>query len=816
MALTRRSVQRMSGSIWPGFVDAMTALLLVLMFVLTIFMVVQFMLRETISGQETELDELTAEVTALAEALGLEQQRSFQLENQVSNLGGLLESARSRAEEQTALIANLTQLNADQADQLDSQAARISSFEAQVASLLAERDDALARGDALAASLDEVEAANARLITEQEALNLALAQARDEIDAQAEAARLAAARREALDALVADLQSRMAENETSLAALQSALDDQQAARIVAEEELANLQSDLSEAERARLAEAAAAEALRARLADAETQLSEEEKARLAEAAAAARLREELRNANDELTAMTLALEERRREAEETLTLLAAARAVEIRLNEQIAAALLAQDQLQNRLDATVGGLDSTEAQLERARADLATALQQKADAEERARLAIENAGEDASRAAELETRLAAALLLQQDLRASLKSAEDAQLEAEARAQSVEQRLIAALSERDDLSRQSQQDALTRDDMEARLASLEAALAAMTDERNALQDRTASNSAEVQNLTDRLKTSEEALAVALAEAAALKAGLGDRDELRRQLAAALAAKLAAEQANTRLMSEAEQRAVLLSAANDALSDEEAKSAESQRRLAVLNEQVAALRAQLGTLEGLLEAAEQKDRASRVEITNLGARLNAALARVASEERQRAALEEAERVRLEEEARRLAEEARRLERYRSDFFGQMREVLADREGVQIVGDRFVFSSEVLFEPASAELSDGGREQIARVAELLGDVSQSIPPEIDWVIRVDGHTDRTPLSGTGRYSDNWELSQARALSVVRYMTDQLGFPANRLAATGFGEFQPVDDGDTPEALARNRRIELKLTER
>jgi len=185
-------------------------------------------------------------------------------------------------------------------------------------------------------------------------------------------------------------------------------------------------------------------------------------------------------------------------------------------------------------------------------------------------------------------------------------------------------------------------------------------------------------------------------------------------------------------------------------------------------------------------------------------------------VAAEQRQRAALEEAERKRLEEEARRLAEEAKKLETYKSEFFGRMREILAGREGVRIDGDRFVFSSEVLFAPGSADLSEEGKAQIARVVELLNEVKDAIPPEIDWIIRVDGFTDKTPLRGSAKYRDNWELSAARALSVVHYMTEELGFPPNRLAATGFGEFQPIDDGDSPEALARNRRIELKLTER
>ena len=132
------------------------------------------------------------------------------------------------------------------------------------------------------------------------------------------------------------------------------------------------------------------------------------------------------------------------------------------------------------------------------------------------------------------------------------------------------------------------------------------------------------------------------------------------------------------------------------------------------------------------------------------------------------------------------------------------------------MRVVGDRFVFSSEVLFETGSAVLAVEGRAQIAGVVEILSDVAGEIPAEIDWIVRVDGHTDNLPLSGTGRYRDNWELSQARALSVVRYMQDVLGFPPDRLAATGFAEYRPVALGDSPEARAQNRRIELKLTER
>ncbi|MFN6978871.1 MAG: peptidoglycan -binding protein, partial [Gemmobacter sp.] len=258
-----------------------------------------------------------------------------------------------------------------------------------------------------------------------------------------------------------------------------------------------------------------------------------------------------------------------------------------------------------------------------------------------------------------------------------------------------------------------------------------------------------------------------------------------------------------------MTEAEMRAVLLSTAEARLAEEQVASGESARQVALLNQQVAALRTQLATLQGILNAAEAASADAEIQIETLGGQLNAALAQVAAEQRRIAALEAAERQRLEEEAR-------QLERFRSEFFGQLRDVLAGREGVRIVGDRFVFSSEVLFAPGSAELAAEGRAQIARVAEILQEVAADIPPSIDWILRVDGHTDNVPLSGTGAFADNWALSQARALSVVRFLQDDLGFPPFRLAATGFGEHRPVAEGDSAAARAQNRRIELKLTER
>lgn len=212
--------------------------------------------------------------------------------------------------------------------------------------------------------------------------------------------------------------------------------------------------------------------------------------------------------------------------------------------------------------------------------------------------------------------------------------------------------------------------------------------------------------------------------------------------------------------------------------------------SQRALSqveLLNQQIAALRSQIGALEAALETSEARDRESNAKIADLGRRLNVALAQRVQE----------------------------LNRYRSDFFGRLREILSDRENIRIVGDRFVFQSEVLFPSGSEIINDAGREEMKKLAGAILELQREIPPEINWVLRVDGHTDTIPLSGTGRYRDNWELSSARATAVVKYLIEN-GVAPERLVAAGFGEFQPLDPADTAEARNRNRRIELKLTER
>ena len=209
-------------------------------------------------------------------------------------------------------------------------------------------------------------------------------------------------------------------------------------------------------------------------------------------------------------------------------------------------------------------------------------------------------------------------------------------------------------------------------------------------------------------------------------------------------------------------------------------------EALAKVEILNQQLAALRLQLAALQEALDASEVKDRESQVKIADLGQRLNVALAKKVQE----------------------------LARYRSDFFGKLREVLGARADFQVVGDRFVFPADVLFDSGSADLKPEAMPQIDKLADALKQLETQIPSDIAWVLRIDGHTDIKPITNVN-FPSNWELSSARAISVVRYLIDH-GIPANRLAAAGFGEFQPLDAGDSDEALAKNRRIELKLTER
>jgi chemotaxis protein MotB len=219
--------------------------------------------------------------------------------------------------------------------------------------------------------------------------------------------------------------------------------------------------------------------------------------------------------------------------------------------------------------------------------------------------------------------------------------------------------------------------------------------------------------------------------------------------------------------------------------DDLMEAQELSDEANAQVALLNQQLAALRTQIGALEAALEASETRDTESRTQIADLGRRLNLAL----------------------------AQRVQDLSRYRSDFFGRLREILEGRADVRVVGDRFVFQSEVLFDPGQADISPEGTPDLDALAAAILQLETEIPPDINWVLRIDGHTDIRPISNA-RFPSNWELSAARAISVAQYLVSK-GVSPNRLVAAGFGEFTPLDPANTEEAYRRNRRIEFKLTE-
>jgi chemotaxis protein MotB len=212
-----------------------------------------------------------------------------------------------------------------------------------------------------------------------------------------------------------------------------------------------------------------------------------------------------------------------------------------------------------------------------------------------------------------------------------------------------------------------------------------------------------------------------------------------------------------------------------------------SARALAQVEVLNQQIAALRRQLAAIEQTLDAAEKKDKETQSQITELGQRLNLAL----------------------------AERVNELKRYQSDFFGKLREILGNRSDVRVVGDRFVLQSEVFFDTGKADLKPEGRVELDKVAGALLELEKQIPTDIAWVLRVDGHTDVRQIAVGGVFKSNWDLSAARAISVVQYLVGK-GVSPQRLVAAGFGEFQPIDPGKTEDAFKRNRRIEFKLTER
>ncbi len=334
--------------------------------------------------------------------------------------------------------------------------------------------------------------------------------------------------------------------------------------------------------------------------------------------------------------------------------------------------------------------------------------------------------------------------------------------------------------------------------QAREAQLQAQLADAARRNDAAGQQAAANAADLAKTQNQLaaardmleemrKQAEAADRTVQTDRATLQEKLSDLAKLAQQVQALTALRdqleSQAQDAAVRATTEAQRRA----AVEAELAGEQKLADSAKAELALMNQQVSGLRDQLASVQAALDASEKSGKNKDVQIANLGQKLNAALAQKVQE----------------------------LQGYRSEFFGKLRQVLAGRPGIQVVGDRFVFQSDILFPAGSDALSTPGQDQISQLASTLKAISAQIPSDVNWLLRVDGHADHQPVSPTGDFVDNWDLSAKRAINVVKLLI-QDGIPPERLAATAFADYQPLDSANTPEAYAKNRRIEIRLTDR
>ena len=736
MAL-KRPGSRFEASIWPGFVDAMTALLLILFFVISIFMIVQFTLRETITDQDLELDDLSSqieqqdlELNDLSTLIGNKEDELKKLSTEILSKEKRLDNLTSEISEKDLKLNSLSSIVTEQDLELDDLSLQLSDL---ASALGLERlrangieEDLGKTKDILNEAEDQISLHLATIsnLTKKSSIQI------EKIDGY----------KLQIDSLLSD-KLQLENFNQDLAINKSALELQIAGLLLAKSKLeaknidtinkkkaielalVRARNEINEREEVARLAAAKREALELLIVKLQNEgelraeeitsirkvLSETEKTRLVEQAAAENLKQKLKSTSDELTSL-----------------------------------LFANSKLVAENNNTLNEKNVIELALASARNEINQQV-------ESARLAAAK-------------REALELLI-------------VKLQNESKLQLAEESSIS--------------ETLTETE-KRRLA--EAAAAEL--------------------LREKLKNANTELT---AMSLALEAERKEAEITLTKIAAANALEKSLKIDLSKSFTEVERQAALIAEANSLLENEKDISITAQRKLALLNTQTSQLRNQLNELQGLLDESKEADSKAQIQLKSLGTDLNLALARVAAEQRKVAA-EQKKIAELEaKEKLRFAEEAKDLRKFRSQFFGELRKVMEGQEGVRIVGDRFVFSSEVLFSVGSANLGSLGKTEINKVAKIINQIAGEIPDGIDWILRVDGHTDRIPFSGFGKdYKDNWELSQARALSVVRYLMDDLKIPANRLAANGFGEFQPIDDRDTPEAYKTNRRIELKFTEK
>ena len=685
MALSRRTGVRFQASIWPGFVDAMTGLLLVLMFVLTIFMVMQFVLQETIKGQGTALDELNLDITqkddqlsdlsgqiiALGEALGLERATAEDLRKQVAVLDASLLESQATGVSRLALISTLTAERDARVSDLADATAKITDFEIKVGKLLALQQETKGQISDFELKVMRLQDKNLEAEAEISYFNTQVA---------------------VLLAQNSKAESEIINYETKVASL--------------------LQQQLKTA----------------------GQISEFEAQLTLLVAQAMEDKELMTVLEDEVVTL-----KKQKEASSTKI-----SEFESRVRQLLAEQVVEQGAV---------------AEISEERASLQQSL----------------------------------LAAQATIKAQLEKVALGEKQAELLDEMITDLRLQNQSKSDNLS-----DAL-------------ALLATQQDQASVLAKQEIERLAEAaaaEQLRKNFETSQAALS-------SLTLQLNEQRKQAEETLAMLAAAKSIEEVNPiKNLTEVDRRKALLAVAQTELLTIEEISTEAQRQMTLLSLEVAELRAQIGGLQSILGDFRRRDEANQVEITNLGGELNLALAQVASEERKNRLLQEAESDRLSKEAERLALVAKTLEQYKSEFFGRMRLLLEGRDGVSIVGDRFVFSSEVLFASGRADLTPEGQSEIAKITEVFKGITSEMPDDIDWILQVDGHTDDLAITGGIEFRNNWELSQARALSVVLFMVNTKGMDPRRLSANGFGEFQPLNTDNTGVARAQNRRIELKLT--
>ena len=685
MALSRRTGVRFQASIWPGFVDAMTGLLLVLMFVLTIFMVMQFVLQETIKGQGTALDELNLDITqkddqlndlsgqilALGEALGLERATAEDLRKQVAVLDASLLESQATGVSRLALISTLTAERDARVSDLADATAKITDFEIKVGKLLALQQETKGQISDFELQVMRLQDKNLEAEAEISYFNTQVA---------------------VLLAQNSKAESEITNYETKVASL--------------------LQQQL----------------------EAAGQISEFE-------------------------AQLTLLVAQSMEDKELMTA----------LEDEVVT-------LKNQKEASITKISEFESRVRQ--------------------LLAEQVAEQGVVAEISEERAS----LQQSLLAAQATIK-AQLEKVALGEKQAELLDEMIA---DLRLQNQAKSDNLSDALALVATQQDQVTALTEK----EIERLAEAAATEQLRKNFETSQAALS-------SLTLQLNEQRKQAEETLALLAAAKRIEEVNfNKNLTKVDKLKALLAVAQTELSNTKEISTEAQRQMTLLSLEVAELRAQIGGLQSILGDFRRRDEANQVEITNLGGELNLALAQVASEERKNRLLQEAESDRLSKEAERLALVAKTLEQYKSEFFGRMRLLLEGRDGVSIVGDRFVFSSEVLFASGRADLTLEGQREIAKITEVLKGITSEMPDDLDWILQVDGHTDDLAITGGIEFRNNWELSQARALSVVLFMVNAKGMDPRRLSANGFGEFQPLNKDNTSVARAQNRRIELKLT--